>query len=338
MTIKNITIKDVAREANLSISTISRVVNNEKFVSPKSKEKVEEAIKKLNYHPELTARNLRLRYTNTIGIIIPNIADYFFANIVLAVQKFFMRKGKEVILFNTSNDEKIEEKAIGLAASKRVEGIILITICKNEKIIESIMESYQIPIIVIDNKLNIKNVDQVLSDDIGGSFKLINHLIDFHGYRNIACISGPLDESSGRDKYLGYKKALNNNNIPIDEKYTKTTHWKKSEAYKATEELIKLKPKPEAIYCANANILIGCLRYLIENNIKVPEEIALVTFDDYDFVSVLCPPVTSLGRVDTLIGEKAANLLHKRIEGYNGDYREIRVKSDLIIRKSCGCA
>ncbi len=288
---KNITIKDVAREANLSISTVSRVVNNEKFVSPDSKEKVEEAIKKLNYHPELTARNLRLRKTNTIGVIIPNIADYFFASIVLAVQKYFMDKGKEVILFNTSNNEKIEEKAIRLAASKRVEGIVLITICKNEKIIESIMDSYQIPIVVIDNKLNIKNVDQVLSDDIGGSLKLISHLIDVHGYKNIACISGPLDESSGKDKYLGYKKALNNHNIEVDERYTKTTNWKKSEAYKATEELINLLPKPEAIYCANANLLIGCLRFLLDNNVEVPEEVALVTFDDYDFVSVLALPL-----------------------------------------------
>ena len=90
------------------------------------------------------------------------------------------------------------------------------------------------------------------------------------------------------------RKRLRKHKIDIDENYTKTTHWKKSEAYEATEELINLSPKPEAIYCANANLLIGCLRYLLDNNIKVPEEIALVTFDDYDFVSVLCPPVTSL--------------------------------------------
>jgi LacI family transcriptional regulator len=191
--------------------------------------------------------------------------------------------------------------------------------------------------VVIDNKLGLKNVDQLLSDDIGGSVKLVTHLIDVHGYKNIACISGPLDESSGKDKYLGYMKALKDRGIPINEDYIKIAHWKKSEAYKATEDLLRLNPKPEAIYCANANMLIGCLRYLLENNISVPEDVALVTFDDYDFVSVLCPPVTSLGRVDNKIGEKAAELLYKRMEGQEDNYSEYRMGSELILRKSCGC-
>ncbi|MBN2073553.1 MAG: LacI family DNA-binding transcriptional regulator, partial [Actinobacteria bacterium] len=337
MNYKNITLKDVAKESNMSISTVSRVVNNEKYVSPESREKVYKAIKELNYHPELTARNLRLRESNTIGVIIPKVADYFFANIVLSVQEFFMEKGKDIILFNTYNDEQIEEKAIRLAVSKRVEGIVLVTICKNEKIIESIMQSFKIPIVVVDNRLNIRNVDQVLSDDIGGSFKLINHLVEAHGYKNIACISGPLNESSGMDKYLGYKKALDDHNISVNDSYLKVTNWRKSEAYDVTEQLMELNPGPEAIYCANANLLIGCLRFLIEHNIKVPEEIALVTFDDYDFVSVLGPPVTSLNRIDREIGEKAAGILFKRIQGYDGEYREIRIESDLVIRKSCGC-
>jgi len=153
MNFKNITLKDVAREAGVSIPTASRVLNNEKFVSDNVKKRVKAAAKKLNYEPEWTARSLRLRKTNIIGVIIPNIADYFFSSIVLGVERFFRDKGKDIILFNTSNDEKIEEKAIKIAISKRVEGIILATIYKNGDVIKSLMKSFGTPFVVVDNKI-----------------------------------------------------------------------------------------------------------------------------------------------------------------------------------------
>lgn len=334
---KNVTLKDVAKESGVSVPTVSRVLNNEKFVSDLVKEKVKAAAKKLNYEPEWTARSLRLRKTNIVGIIIPNVADYFFSSIVLGVERYFRSKGKELILFNTSNNESIEEKAIKLAISKRVEGLILATICKNNQVIKSLMESFGTPFVVVDNKIDVKKVDFVLSDDVDGSYKLIDHLIKVHGLKKIACISGPLDESSGFDKLQGYKKALLDHGIPIIEDFIKVADWKKSKAYVATGELLSLQEKPEAIYCANANMLIGCFRYLNEKEIKVPQDVAVVTFDDYDFVSAMNPPVTTLQRIDLEIGQKAAELLYKRINGENSAYKELKIGADLIIRKSCGC-
>ncbi len=334
---RNITLKDVAKASGVSVPTVSRVINNEKYVSDDVKAKVNTAIKELNYEPQWSARSLRLKRSHTIGVIIPNVADYFFSSIVLAVESYFRKKGKDIILFNTSNDEKIEERAIKLAISKRVEGIILATICRNKKIIASLIDNFGIPIVVTDNKLDIEKIDHVLSDDIGGSYKLIEHLIKVHNYKNIACISGPLDESSGFEKLIGYKQALQNYGLRVNNDYIKIADWKKSKAYIATEELLKMSKKPDAIYCMNANMLIGCLRYLIENKVKVPEDIAIVTFDDYDFVSVVYPPVTSLKRIDLEMGRVAAEILNERIEGKEGDFKEIRIKSDLVIRNSCGC-
>jgi len=334
---KNVTLKDVAREAGVSIPTASRVLNNEKFVSTDVKKRVKNSAKKLNYEPEWTARSLRLRKTNIIGVIIPNIADYFFSSIVLGIEKFFRSKGKDIILFNTSNDEKIEEKVIKIAISKRVEGIILATICKNGDIIKSFMKSFGIPFVVVDNKVDVENVDFVLADDIEGSFKLIDHLIKVHSLKSIACINAPLYESSDLDKLVGYKKALTENNIPVNENYIRVAYRKSDEAYGITKELINMTDRPDAIYCVNANILLGCLRYLVENSIKVPDDVAIVAFDDCDFVPALNPPVTTLKRVDTDIGRVAAELLFKRINGEKGDYKEIRIDSELMTRKSCGC-
>lgn len=334
---KNITLKDVAKLSGVSVPTVSRVVNEEKYISDEVKEKVLSAIKELNYTPQWTARSLRLKRTHTIGVIIPNVSDYFFGSIVLAVENYFRKKGYDIILFNTSNDEVIEERAIKLAISKRVEGIILATISKSEKKISSLISNFGIPIVVVDNKLNIKNIDQVLSDDIGGSYKLVEHLIKKHGYKDIACISGPLEESSSFEKLAGYKKALEENGLGINDKFIKVAYWKKSKAFEATRELFEDSRKPEALYCMNANMLIGCLRYIIEKKIKIPEDLAIVTFDDYDFVSVVYPPVTSLKRIDIEMGTIAAQILYERIEGSDEDYRIIRIDSDLVIRNSCGC-
>ncbi|MDD3520389.1 MAG: LacI family DNA-binding transcriptional regulator [Actinomycetota bacterium] len=334
----NVTLKDVAKFSGVSVPTVSRVVNKEKYVSDEVKEKVLSAIKELNYTPQWTARSLRLKRTHTIGIIIPNVSDYFFGSIVLAVENYFRKKNYDIILFNTSNDEDIEERAIKLAISKRVEGIILATISKNEKKISSLISNFGIPIVVVDNKLNIKNIDQVLSDDVGGSYKLVEHLIKQHGYKNIACISGPLEESSSFEKLRGYKKAMEDNMLTVDDSLIKVAYWKKSKAFEATRELMENSHKPEAIYCMNANMLIGCLRYIIEKKIMIPEDLALVTFDDYDFVSVVYPPVTSLKRIDIEMGTIAAEILFKRIEGCEEDYRIVRIDSDLVIRNSCGCA
>ncbi len=337
MNFKNVILKDVAKEAGVSIPTASRVLNNEKFVSSDVKKRVKAAAKKLNYEPQWTARSLRLRKTNIIGVIIPNVADYFFSSIVLGVERFFRDKGKDIILFNTNNDEKIEEKAIKLASSKRVEGIVLATICKNGGIIKSSMKSFGIPFVVVDNKMDLENVDFILADDIKGSFKLVDHLINVHRLKRIACINAPLDESSDLDKLVGYKKALTESNIPVNEDYIKIGYHNEDRAYQATKELLNLKNKPEAIYCINANMLIGCIRCLIESNIRIPDDVAVVTFDDCDFTSAMNPPVTTLKRIDLEMGRIAAELLFKRIKGKKGDYKEIRIDSELVIRKSCGC-
>jgi len=337
MKYKNLTLRDVAKLAGVSVSTVSRVLNEEKFTSDEVKKRVKEAVKKLKYSPDLNARNLRLGKTNVIGIIIPDISDYFFSGIVHVITKFFRDHGKDIILFNTSHQEETEEKEIKLALSKRVEGIILATISKNINPISNLINNFGIPFVIIDNKIKVKNVDFVLSDDEKRAYKLVDHLIKVHNLKKIACISGPLDESSGFNKLLGYKIALQKNNIPINEEYIKFANWKKDLAYECTKELMNMKDKPQAIYCANSNMLIGCLRYINTTKIKIPEDISIVTFDDYDFISAMNPPVTSLKSIVPEMGTLAAQLLLDRINGKKNDYKEIKLDSDIMIRKSCGC-
>lgn len=338
MNSNNIILKDVAKRAGVSISTASRVLNNEKFVSPEVRKRVNNAANELKYEPMWTARSLRLRKTNIIAVIIPNIADYFYSSIVLGIERFFRQNKKDVILFNTSNDEKSEERSIRVAISKRVEGIILATIFKNKGIINSIIENTDIPFVLVDNKLEIKNIDYVLADDIKGSYKLVEHLIKVHGFKRIGILNASLIESSDRSKLIGYKKALTKNNIDIDENYIKIINYpKKGSAYIAAEELLNMEYKPEAIYCINLNILIGCLKYLNDKNLKVPDDVAIISFDDSYFLSAINPSITSLKRIDVVMGNKAAEILLERINNKNSNYKKIILPSTLIVRKSCGC-
>lgn len=326
------TLREVAKLAGVSVPTVSRVINKEKFVSDDVKKRVISAVKELDYEPQWSARSLRLGRTNIIGAIIPSISNYFFASVVYGIESFFRKKGKDIILFNTDFDEEIEKRVARIAVVKKVDGLIVATISKS-----NLWEDFNIPTVIVDNKINVKNIDFVLHNDINSSYKLVNHLIEKHGLSKIACISGPLNESSGLNKLIGYKKALREHGIKINEEYIKIANWKKSLAYNATEELLNMKDKPQAIFTSNTNMVIGSLRYINNSGFRIPEDVAIVTFDDYDYVSAFNPPLTTLKRVDVEMGEKAASILQDRINGKKYPYKEIEIDSDLIIRKSCGC-
>ncbi len=326
------TLREVAKLAGVSVPTVSRVINKEKFVSDDVKKRVTSAVKELDYEPQWSARSLRLGRTNIIGVIIPSISNYFFASVVYGIESFFRKKGKDIILFNTGFDEEIERRVARIAVAKKVDGLIVATISKS-----NLWEDFNIPTVIVDNKIDVKNIDFVLHSDINSSYKLVNHLIEKHELSKIACISGPLDESSGLNKLIGYKKALREHGIKINEEYIKIANWKKSLAYNATKELLNMKDKPQAIFTSNTNMVIGSLRYINDSGFKIPEDIAVVTFDDYDYVSAFNPPLTTLERVDVEMGERAASILQDRIDGKKYSYKEIEIDSDLIIRKSCGC-
>ncbi len=152
--------------------------------------KVNETAARLKYEPDWHARSLRLKKTDIIGVIIPDISDYFFSKVVLGIQNYFEEINRNIILFNTKSDEILEEKYLRIAASRKVDGIILATISNNPIQIRKLIDQFDIPIVIIDNKINIERIDFVLSNDIERASKLVNHLIITHKLKKIACISG----------------------------------------------------------------------------------------------------------------------------------------------------
>jgi len=335
---KMIKLEDVAKVVGVSMATVSRVINNEKFVSEGVKARVNEAVKKLNYHPQWIARSLRKNKTDIISVIIPSIKDYWSAAVVESIEAYFRNKNKNLILFNTDRDPKLEMELLRLALSKRVDGIIFFATSKDENGIKKMINEIDHPIVIIDNRIDVGNADFVLADDVTGAFKLVSHLIKVHKMQRIACISGVLSESSGVDKVYGYKKALIENGIKINNDLIKEAFWDPFVSYNVTKELFSKKEKPDAIFCSNADIAIGAVRYLNDKRIKIPEDVAVVSFDDSEFIQAFNPPLTALSRIEAEIGTKAAELLELRITGeLKDDFKIYKIRSDVIIRSSCGC-
>lgn len=331
------TLKDVAKEAGVSVPTVSRVINNYRYVRETTRKRVLEAIEKLSYHPNIVAKNLKQGKTNSIGFILPDISNSFFAMVTVGIEKVLRKNGYHLILCNTDGRHELEVDSLKLVISKKVEGIILATIGTTGELTGEIIHHLKIPVVVIDNKMKGLKTDVVLHDNIGGAQQLTSHLIA-HGHKRIAFIGGPLNETSGKKRLEGYKRALIKNGLPVIKELIKIGDWRKDSGFQLTRELLNLSDKPTGIVAANTYMALGVLLALREEGLKVPKDIALVSFDDLEFVSALDPPLTTLKSLDTKIGEVAADLLLERIKNRNEkEIQEIYLPTELVIRNSCGC-
>lgn len=332
-----LTLKDVAKKAGVSVPTVSRVINNCRHVKKTTRTKTLKAIEELSYEPNKIARNLRLGRTNSVGFLVPHISTSFFGEVVVGMQKVFLKRGYHLILCVTSGRDDIETESLKLLVSQRVDGIIMNPIGNIGEAVKKIFSHCRIPLLVIDNKVKNVNTDAILHDDIKGTQKLTSHLIR-HGHEKIAFIGGSLYETSGKRRLEGYKKALIENSLPIVEDLIRIGNWTRSSGFQLTKKLLKMSERPTGIVAANVFMALGVILALQEEGLKIPRDIALVSFDDSDFLLTLESPLTTLRNVDVKMGEIAARLLLKRVKNPNKREKEvICLPTDLIIRDSCGC-
>ena len=337
---KYLKLSDISKITGYSCPTISKVINNYKDVKKETRSKILKTIKDLDYEPEWSARSLRTRKTGIIGIIFKDISNPFYSQVVVGIQDAILRENKDIILFNTNFDEKLELHYLKVAFSKRVDGIILATLGTSSGIDLIKKIATRIPITIIDNNIPEIETDKVFHDNKKMAKELTRHLIS-HGHKKIAILAHSTNETSSTKRIIGYKEALEENNLSINENLIKIVSYEEEKDFSKIKskvrELFSFKEKPTSIFIASTNLIIGALSYLNENRYKIPEDIALVSFDDYDFINILNPPVTTFKSINKKMGYEAASLLLKRIKGYKGKHRQILLGSDLIIRRSCGC-
>ncbi|MBZ5752164.1 LacI family DNA-binding transcriptional regulator [Metabacillus rhizolycopersici] len=332
------TIYDIAKKADVSPMTVSRVINNKGNISEKTRKKVEAVIKELNYIPNSAAQSLNIKKTKLLSLIITDITNPFFTKVARGATDKANQMGYQLILCNTDENHEKESDYINALISKRVDGVIIAptgdpSIKNLKKLIKN-----RIPFTLIDRQIEDVSCDRVLGDNYEGTKLLLQHLIDY-GHQRIAMVHGPLTISTSKERYQAYIETLKINDLNIDSSFLVQTHYKQEKQWNGIDYLVNLPSadRPTAIFAANNFIAIKLIKSLREKRIKVPEEIAVVCFDDLELFSDLDPFLTVSSQPAYDFGYIGTQLVIERVEDVSPtDYRTINLKPELVIRKSSG--
>lgn len=329
------TLKEVAKKAAVSITTVSRVINGPDKVNSETRERVQKAMAQLEYQPNRVAQRLRTSkgQSKLLGLIIPDIQNQFYSNIVRGIEDVTYGNDYAVILCNSDENPNKERFYLEVLRSESVDGIILPPIHQFGEEIENIID-LGIPIVCVDRKLFRKQVDTVVIGNEIGGYQAVSHLIEL-GHRKIAILTSSLHFSSFDERQKGYERALKENGIEIDRRIIKAGDPRSAEAAKSlAEELFKLEDKPTAIFATNNLMTLGVLEAINEHNLKVPNDISIIGFDDMPWSKAISPPLTVIKQPAYQMGREAADLFFKRVDDPKRDPVEVVLESQLIIRKS----
>ncbi len=317
--------------------TVSRVVNNSGYISQETRERVEKAIVELGYVPNALARSLRFKQTCLIALVLSDITNPFWTTVARGVEDIAGKNGFHVILCNSDENPEKEANYINVLLQRRVDGIIIAP-TTNDKNRFLILKRHRLPCVLLDRRVDGFKCDTVVSNGCEGAKKLTQHLLRL-GYRRIAIVSGPPTISTARERVEGYCQALQENQVPIDESLIIRDTYQQDSGYESVKQLLKQERRPEAIFAGNNFIAVGALHAIRELGLRIPEEVALVSFDDIPQGSLISPALTVISQPAYDMGVAAADSLISRLSGkYRGKPRDIVFDTKFIVRESCGQA
>jgi LacI family fructose operon transcriptional repressor len=323
-----VNIKDVAREAGVSIASVSRVLHNQEHVSDKMRARVQAAVEKLDYRPNLVARNLRAKQSNTIGLILSDVRNPFFTDISRAVEDFAYDEGFTVFLCNTDESPEKEEIYLDLMHAERVAGVIYSPTRHAAERFDKLDTDF--PVVVIDRLVQGADVDMVLIDNEYAGYRLATHLLD-QGYRRLAGVFGEAS-TTGRQRHAGIERALSERGLTlVDLRYVAP----KIEAGKAaTLSMLENAERPDAIVATNSLTTAGAYRGVREHGLAVPDDIAIAGFDEATWTTLVDPPVTVIAQPTYEIGRTATELLLQRMAAPERATRTVILEGKLLARAS----
>lgn len=324
------TIYDVARRAEVSPATVSRVVNGHSNVDPGLAERVRNAMRELGYRPNAVARNLRRSRTNLWGVIISDITNPFFTSLVRGIEDVAQQQRFSVVLCNTDGDIGKEDRYVNAALTEQVAGVI-ITPSDGPKHVTRLTDA-RVPVVVIDQLLPDADVDTVLVDNADGAERATAHLITA-GYQRIACITGPADLYTADQRLAGYRRALRTHGLPYDPALVRYADFRESGGHRAMSSLLA-EAAPDAVFTTNNMMTIGALQCLSEAGLEVPADIAVAAFDDIPWAHLVRPALTTVSQPTYDLGRSAAELLIARIDAPGRNPATVTLPTQLHVRES----
>lgn len=309
------TLKDIAKELNISVSTVSRVVNNKEYVNEETRKRILKALDKYNYVPNQVARSLKCQATKTVGIIVPDISEDLFAQVIKGIDQVLTKKGYSIIVSDSNENSEKEEHYLRLLYQKRIDALVLATVAKEQNSVKLYIEN-GIPVVFIDNlpHLNL-SYDSVLIDNQKASQLAVQHLIDL-GHTDIAIIAGIPDETTGYERLEGYKKTLLSNGLTVNKDLIKYGNYKQDTGYSCMKELIENRDRNyfSAVYVTSEKMTFGAIKAIREFGLDIPRDISLVGFDFHDKSGLITPGITTIIQPESEIGKIVADLIIKRLK------------------------
>ena len=326
------TIKDVAAIAGISYTTVSHVVNRTRPVSEAVRKKVEAAIAQLNYVPSAVARSLKAQATSTIGLLIPNGINPYFAELARGIEDYCERNGFCVILCNSDDNPDKQRSYLRVLLEKRVDGLIVSSVGGGHELVEG-LSAVRTPMVMVDRDLENITADLVRIDHELGGYLATSHLLEL-GHRHIACICGPAQTSVARMRLAGYRRAMQEAGLEIPDSWIVESEFTGPSGYAAACQLLK-RDRPTAIFAANDMVGIGVLRAAAERNVRVPADLSVIGFDDIQMSQYVYPALTTVGQSILQLGERAAQVLLRRIQsGGDPAVEQLIVAPSIVLRES----
>lgn len=328
------TIRDVAQRAGVSTTTVSHVINQSRYVKPKTEHRVHRAMRALRYQPNALARSLRRKHSLTLGLVVPDSSNPFFAELARGIEDAAFKQGYNILVGSSDGDLTKESSYLRVFIEKQVEGIILVSASGSGRHVrENVTEG--LPLVVIDREFHDLDVDCVAADHRGGGFLATSHLVEY-GHRAIACIAGPSTVGPSAGRVIGYRDALNAHSIPFKPKMVRPGDFTAESGFAAAQTwLVGDAPRPTAIFACNDLMAIGAVAAVHQAGLRVPDDISVVGFDDIGLASYSSPPLTTVMQPKSEMGQLAAQILVERISnGCSHKAERHLLPTRLVIRES----
>lgn len=325
-------IKDVALKARVSTTTVSHVVNRTRFVSDPVRHEVEAAIRELNYVPSAVARSLKSNSTKTIGMLIPNCSNPYFAEIVRSVEDHCFGAGYTLILCNTDDEPHRQSAYLQALTEKRIDGMIIISTGEG-KDFQRMLHGLPIPMVLLDREIDEVNCDLVETAHLQGGLMATEHLIGL-GHRRIACLAGPANLNSSAQRIEGWRSALAKAGLAASSELLWHSDFTSQGGFNTMQAILASPLAPTAVFVCNDLMSIGALSAAHQAGIQIPQQMSLIGFDDIELAQFASPALTTIAQPKQRIGIAAVDMLLERIQGGRIQARQVILLPELIVRNS----
>ncbi|MGR2668387.1 substrate-binding domain-containing protein [Vibrio campbellii] len=328
------TMKDIAKLAGVSTSTVSHVINKTRFVSEEISERVNNAAKELNYYaPSALARSLKVNRTQTIGMLVTTSTNPFFGEVVKGVERSCYQKGYSLILCNTEGDNERMRESINTLLQKRVDGLILMcSSLEGERI--DVFERYpDIPVVVMDWGPMLFTSDKIQDNSLRGGYLAAKYLIDC-GHKEVGCITGPLIKHQAQMRYEGYKRAMLEAELEFNANWIVESDFECEGGYQAFKKMVERGPLPSSIFVSNDMMAMGVINAANELGIQIPEQLSIIGYDDIHIAKFMSPSLTTIHQPKYRLGQAAVETLLRKLDEKSDEAQVVQLEPTLVERNS----